>query len=105
MDTAVKDAMDKASIICLSKSLLLIGEKVSDDCQGTYKPSTILGWVGQFWRSGGYFNPDLRGLQESEFVMNEEGFNHVLLEWLKSQKRASVKKNIDEGGAVFKGRR
>ncbi|CAN0548277.1 unnamed protein product, partial [Laminaria digitata] len=58
----------------------------------TCKPRTMLAWVREFGRLGGYFKRDGRGVREREWILSEEDLELDLLNFLKSQKRVSVKK-------------
>lgn len=68
--------MNNVSMARYSKSLLLIAADVSMISGEKLKPSRVLRWERQFRKHGGYFQRDLRGVQESvqerEFSLHEE---------------------------------
>ena len=57
-------AMEKASLVRLNSSLLLIAQKVAETSTRKVGPTTLLSWTRQFRQLDGYFKRDGRGVRE-----------------------------------------
>ena len=88
------DLLDKASRIRYESSLLRIGAKVLSAGSRAYATSTILQWLRDFRKLGG-FKRDSRGVHERDWIMSEEDLQHELLTWMRGQKRVTVKQVND----------
>ncbi|CAM9392075.1 unnamed protein product [Hapterophycus canaliculatus] len=82
--------LDEASTLRHDHSLLRIGADVQASGTQHYAVSTILRWVRDFRKHGG-FRRDSRGVHEGDWILSEEDLQGVLVRWMKAQKRLSVK--------------
>ncbi|CAN0187432.1 unnamed protein product [Laminaria digitata] len=91
-DNKVFELLNDASIVRHANSLLKIATTVAEEAKLLHKPSTILGWVREFNRLGGFFSRDARGVHEREWILSEKDLKLQLLAWLKKQKRVTVQR-------------
>ncbi|CAM9797724.1 unnamed protein product [Pylaiella littoralis] len=64
--------------------------KVAGSSPQAYAPSTILRWLRDFRKEGG-FRRDARGAHEPDWIMSEEDLKSALLAWMISQPRLTIK--------------
>ena len=85
--------MGAASIIRLQFSQRKLAASVTNiPGMMTYKPRTILAWIHECGKLGGYLKRGGRGVSEWERVLSEEELELERLNYLKSQKRVLVNK-------------
>ncbi|CAB1097544.1 unnamed protein product [Ectocarpus sp. CCAP 1310/34] len=96
-DAAVKEAdaerfdlLNEASLVRHEASLLRMAAKVAGSSPQAYAPSTILRWLRDFRKEGG-FRRDARGAHEPDWIMSEEDLKSALLAWMISQPRFTIK--------------
>ncbi|CAM9518710.1 unnamed protein product [Ectocarpus sp. 4 AP-2014] len=96
-DAAVKEAdaerfdlLNEASLGRHEASLLRMAAKVAGSSPQAYAPSTILRWLRDFRKEGG-FRRDARGAHEPDWIMSEEDLKSALLAWMISQPRLTIK--------------
>lgn len=78
-DEAVKVATNNASVVRYTK--VLVTAEASAKAKQQFTASTVLRWTGQF-QADEDFKRDLKGVQEREFIVNEEDLKLHVLEWL-----------------------
>ncbi|CAB1120843.1 unnamed protein product [Ectocarpus sp. CCAP 1310/34] len=84
------DLLNEASLVRHEAPLLRIAAKVAGPSPQAYAPSTILRWLRDFRKEGG-FRRDARGAHETDWIMSEEDLKGKLLAWMIPQPRVTVK--------------
>lgn len=103
-EASVKHYLEEAELVRLRNSLVHIAEDVGGSTAVQCKPRTILSWVREFVKLGGYFKRDSRGVHEREFILDQEDLQLQLLGWLKSEKRVSTRRTQEYINNVLFGR-
>ncbi|CAN0536152.1 unnamed protein product, partial [Ectocarpus sp. 12 AP-2014] len=96
-DAAVREAeakrfelLNEASLVRHDASLLRIAANVVETGSHPYAASTILRWLRDFRKQGG-FRRDSRGVHEPDWIMSEEDLKVQLVTWMRTQPRLTVK--------------
>lgn len=91
-DEKVHELMNDASLVRHEFSLLQIAANVSKETNPAKKSWTILGWVREFKKHGGYFRRDAREVHKMNWILFQEDLRMQLTGFLRGEERFNIGK-------------
>ena len=91
-DEKMHELMNDASLVRHEFSLLQIAANVSKETNPAKKSWTILGWVREFKKHGGYFRRDAREVHKMNWILFQEDLRMQLTGFLRGEERFNIGK-------------